>query len=137
MRPTELGKVHNSAKTDIINDVDALGELKKGIDNLVDSGITGPTAWRKAVDLGKKYSPVIRHEMRFIAQRNADERALLKDEKFGTNESESMRQTLGIPETIWYLLKAADPHIDDVSERPKLTKRLWDTFPEFRVAEKR
>lgn len=107
--------------------------LYQEIDRLVVSGTTGIKLWRKIIELGVRYNPTIAYDMRFIAQRNADERAKLKDQKYGESDEGGYRHAISVPVSIWYLLKHADPTI---GQNPKDLVSLHKAFQQFRVSEK-
>ena len=73
-----------------------------------------------------------------VARRRREELPTLT----GSSKSGSMRALISLPEYLYLDMKAADPRFYAVSkskntqEIRKLQKRLWTTFPSYRLARK-
>lgn len=73
-----------------------------------------------------------------VARRRREETLKLT----GASKSGSMRALVSLPEYLYLAMKAADPafynatNSKDKAEVRKIQKKLWDTFPQYRLAEK-
>lgn len=114
-------------------DLETLGKLDQEVTAIVNSGATGPKLWRKVIEVGVRYNPTIRSDIKTVSSENKDRRAALKDEKFGESDTKSHRHALSIPASVWYLLQIADP---EIMQYPNVAEKLHQTFPWARVSEK-
>jgi len=113
-------------------------DLKKKIGKLIDSK-SGPELWREAVYEAVKNNPTIAHEVNLVIKDNRKRRAMLDDQKFGTNTTGSMRYGLRMPFSVEAILAAVDPErfpMTNENGYKKTMKQLRKTFPEFAIAEK-
>lgn len=112
--------------------------LKARIDKLVESK-SGADLWKEAVYTAVKYNPTIAQEVNAVIKDNRAVRADLKDTKFATNDTGSMRYGLRMPFSVEAILQAVDPdHFPMTNENgyKKTIKKLERIFPEFLIAEK-
>lgn len=112
--------------------------LKHKIDKLIDTK-TGPDLWREAVYEAVKSNPTIAAEVNYVIKDNRITRDELKDAKFGTNDTGSMRFGLRMPFSVEAILQAVDPdHFPMTNENgyKKTIKQLSKTFPEFVIPDK-
>ena len=113
-------------------------DLKKKIGKLIDSK-SGPELWREAVYEAVKNNPTIAHEVNLVIKDNRQRRAMLADQKFGTNETGSMRYVLRMPFCVEAILATVDPEkfpMTNENGYKKTMKELRKVFPEFTIAER-
>ncbi len=113
-------------------------DLKKKISRLIDTK-SGPDLWREAVYEAVRYNPTIAQEVNLVIKDNRKRRAMLDDQKFGTNTTGSMRYGLRMPFSVEAILAAVDPErfpMTNENGYKKTMKDLRKVFPEFSIMEK-
>lgn len=113
-------------------------DLRKKISKLIDSK-SGPDLWREAVYEAVRHNPTIANEVNLVIKDNRLRRATLADQKFGTNETGSLRYGLRMPFCVEAILATVDPDkfpMDNNNGYKKTIKDLRKTFPEFTIAER-
>ncbi len=113
-----------------------LEKLDKEITSLINSGIKGKKAWRKACNLAIQHNPTIRMEAVETMKWCKEERLNLKDTKFANSDDKSKQHVLKFPASLFAILKAVDPENMMTNHDNQIMRDLWKAFPEFRIAEK-
>lgn len=113
-------------------------DLKKKISKLIDTK-SGPDLWREAVYEAVKNNPTIAQEVNLVIKDNKARRALLADQKYGTNETGSMRYGMRMPFSVEAILAIVDPDrfpMTNENNYKKTMKDLRKVFPEFTISER-
>lgn len=112
--------------------------LKKEIDRLIEKK-TGPELWKEAVYTAVRHNPTIAEEVSRTIKDNREQRELLDDKKFATNQTGSMRYGLRMPFSVEAILAAVDPDhfpMNNSNGYKKTMRQLRKIFPEFSISEK-
>ena len=113
-------------------------DIKDKVGKLIDQ-YSGERLWKETVMLAVKTNPTIAREVDWVIQDNKQTRAELVDQKFATNESNSMRLGLRMPTSVSELLAVVDPESFPYpagEDGIKVVRKLAKTFPEFTIPEK-
>ena len=110
--------------------------LKDEVGKLVDK-YSGPALWKEAVYLAVKTNPTIAKDVLAIIKDNKVTRAELKN-KYGANDTQSMRLGLRMPVVVEDILSVVDPDnfpVRNGKQGEKITAQLAKTFPEFSLGQ--
>lgn len=88
------------------------------------------------------YNPQLKVDDQLHCQEVARRRREETLKASGASKSGSLRAVISLPEYLYLAMKAADPafynatNSKNKAETRKIQRRLWDTFPEYRLAER-
>lgn len=118
-------------------------DLEKAIDKIL-ALPRGEQRWRATKELYVKFnmstSPGLtaRQECEEVAK-NCAERRALNINQFGSSKDKNsdLRSMLEMPTGLGLMLKIVDPELNTTDKNAKITnaKKMFNTFPEFRLAE--